>query len=121
LIIDAVAIEVEVSAVRQDCGERGQCCDDQPDRRLHHHERRPARLIPDAVVETVRQSGVVHDHRPLRNLAHDRAAVGVDVIVPLARVVMAVIRLELFLGGRTLLDCLPVGVSWDETSGGKSG
>jgi hypothetical protein len=121
LIVDIVTVEIEVTSVRQYGAERGQCWDDQPDRGLHDHERRPARLIPDTVVEAVGQSRVVHDRGPLRNLTHDRAAVRIIVIVPLARIVMRVIRLELSLGGRALLDLLPIGKCRTETSCDNSG
>jgi hypothetical protein len=121
LIIDIVTVEVEVTTVRQHCAERRQCWDDQPDRGLHYHERRSARLIPDAVSEAVRQSRVAHGRGPLRNLTHYRAAVGIIVIVPLARIVMRVIRLELFLGGRALLDLLPIRQCGTETRCDNSG
>jgi hypothetical protein len=121
LIVDIVTVEIEIATVRQHGAERGQCWDDQPDRRLHDHERRPARLIPDTVSEAVRQSRVAHGCGPLRNLTHDRAAVGIIVIVPLARIVMRVIRLELFLGGRALLALLRIRGCRTETSCDNSG
>jgi hypothetical protein len=43
------------------------------------------------------------------------------VIVPLARIVMRVIRLELFLGGRALLGLLPIRERRAETSCDNSG
>jgi hypothetical protein len=121
LIIDIVTVEIEVTTVCQHGAERGQCWDDQPDRGLDDHESRPARLIPDTVPETVGKARVAHDRRPLRSLTHYGAAVGIIVIVPLPGIVMRVIRLELFLGGRALLDLLPIRECGSETSCDNSG
>jgi hypothetical protein len=50
----------------------------------------------------------------LRGIAYDRAAIRIKVIVTEVRVVMLVIRLELFLGG-ALLGALSEDVSCNET------
>jgi hypothetical protein len=83
--------------VRNGRRKRGQCWDRYSDRRLDDHECGAARLEPDAALEPIRQAGVVDNHGSARQVTYDGASVRIDMIVPVAHIVMLAVRLGLFL------------------------
>lgn len=90
-------------------GERGQCWDHYTNRRLDDHERRAARLKPNAVVEPIRQAGVIDNEGSPGEVAYDGASVWIDMVVPVTGIAMLAVRLGLFFAA------LRVYVRWIET------
>ncbi|HWG30784.1 MAG TPA: hypothetical protein VN676_09560 [Steroidobacteraceae bacterium] len=81
--------------MRNDRDKGWKSLNDEADRRIDDHERRPARLVPHAILESIRESGVAHDGRSLWQVTNDGASVRIIVIVAVARIVMLVIGLHL--------------------------
>jgi len=79
--------------MRNDRDKGWKCLNDEADRGIDDHERRPTRLVPHAILKSIREPGIAHDGRALRNVADDGAAVGIIVIVAVSRIAMLVIRL----------------------------
>jgi len=91
------------------CGERGQCWDDHSNRRLNDHERRAARLKPNAVAEPIRRTGVIDNEGPPGQVAENRTSVRINMVVPVAGIAMLAVRLDLFFA------VLRVYIRWVET------
>jgi hypothetical protein len=98
----------------------GKCRDDQADRRVDHDESRTPRLVPDPIVESVGNPGIVDDHGALRRIPHDGPSVGIDMVVPVAGIAMLAVRLGLLLEA-----ALRINIGWSKTShqdrGGQAG
>jgi hypothetical protein len=107
--------------VRDGRGERGQCWDDYSNRRPDDHERWATRLEPNAAMEPIGQACVIDNVGSVRHLAHDGASVRIDVIVPVTRIAMLVVRLGLFVVGGALFVTLRVHMRWVETGNKEDG
>jgi hypothetical protein len=102
---------------RNDRDKGWKCLNDEPDGGIDDHEGRSARLVPDAILESIRESGIAHDGPALWKIADDGAAIGIIVIVAVVRIVMLVIGLPL----QRLAVHLPVGKCGVEAGGEEGG
>jgi hypothetical protein len=107
--------------VRDGCGERGQCWDDHSNRRSDDHERRAKRLEPNAAMEPIGKPCVIDNIGSARHVAQDGASVRIDVIVPVTRIAMLVVRLGLFVVGATLFVALRGHMGWIEAGNKEDG
>src|SRR5882762_7689033 len=113
LVVDVVAVKICLPAARKDSGERRQCGNDNAHRGRHDHERRSPGLEPHAIMKPVGESSVIDNRGALRHVAQDGASVWIETIVAETRIVMLVVRHELFLD-LLLVAGLTVYVRWTE-------